>query len=401
MGLVIENLPLEALKEYENNAKLHPDEQVAQIAASIEAFGFNDPIAVDENGVIIEGHGRLLAARRLGLTTVPVIRLAHLSETQKRAYILAHNKLTLNSGFDVDLLAAELAAIRDDGFDVALTGFDAAQLDAYFRAAPAEPEGDPDDAPGPPEEPITQPGDLYEIGPHRLMCGDSTVETTAEKLMANRLADMLLSDPPYGVAYVGKTKDALEIQNDALDEVALTQLVEGFVTVALAHCRPGAYWYATVPARPLHLIFARVFKENDLLRQIMVWVKDSMVLGHSEYHYRHEPILFGWKPGGERHKNHDRTRTTVWEYARPKANREHPTMKPVDLWSAMLLDGSREGEIVYDPFLGSGTTMVAAQQTGRVCYGMEIDPKYCDVIVARMRKLWPSLEVKRNGSLLT
>jgi len=200
--------------------------------------------------------------------------------------------------------------------------------------------------------------------------------------MSGRTADMMLTDPPYGVSYVGKTKDALRVENDALDEADLTQLVRDAFDHAESACRGGAYWYATVPAGPLHILFADDWRRRGILRQIMVWAKDAMVLGHSEYHYQHEPILFGWM-AGERHKNSDRTRTTLWRYDRPKANREHPTMKPVDLWKQAVTDGSRVGEVVYDPFLGSGTTLIAAEQLGRTCYGMEISPAYCDVIVRR------------------
>ena len=247
-----------------------------------------------------------------------------------------------------------------------------------------------DEVPEPPADPITKPGDLWILGEHRLLCGDSTKAEDVERLMAGAKADMVLSDPPYGVSYVGKTKDALKVENDELGEEDLTALVVAAFDNAEANCRAGAYWYATVPAGPLHILFADDWKRRGILRQIMVWAKDSMVLGHSEYHYQHEPILFGWIPG-DRHKNSDRTRTTLWQYDRPKANREHPTMKPVALWAQAVNDGSRQGEIVYDPFLGSGTTLIAAEQLGRKCYGMEISPQYCDVIVKR----WETLTGKK------
>jgi site-specific DNA-methyltransferase (adenine-specific) len=211
---------------------------------------------------------------------------------------------------------------------------------------------------------------------------------------------MVLTDPPYGVSYVGKTEDALTIENDELEEPELIQLVLEAFNNAQRISRPGAYWYATVPAGPLHILFADDWKKRGILRQIMVWVKDSMVLGHSEYHYRHEPILFGWLPG-KRHANSDRTRTTVWEYDRPKVNREHPTMKPVPLWAQAIRDGSIKGEIVYDCFLGSGTTLIAAEQLGRRCFGMELSPNYCDVIMRRyadlITKAGRKPSVKVNG----
>jgi len=208
------------------------------------------------------------------------------------------------------------------------------------------------------------------------------------------MADMLLTDPPYGVSYVGKTADALTIENDALDDEELASLVLSVFNNAQSICRGGAYWYATVPPGPLHLIFASDWKQRGILRQIMVWAKDSMVLGHSEYHYQHEPILFGWIPG-ERHKNPDRTRTTLWKYDRPKASHEHPTMKPVELWMQAVKDGSIQGESVFDPFLGSGTTMVACQNLNRKCRGIEISTNYCAVILERMITAFPEIDIRR------
>jgi DNA modification methylase len=238
--------------------------------------------------------------------------------------------------------------------------------------------------PNPEKETIIKKGDLLELGNHRLLCGDSTSEVDVSKLVGTSLVDMVLTDPPYGVSYVGGTSDALTIENDDLEENELAQLVLKAFDRADQICRPGGYWYATVPAGPLHILFAEDWKKRGILRQIMVWVKDSLVLGHSEYHYQHEPILFGWKEG-KRHKNSDRTRTTVWSYDRPKANREHPTMKPIPLWGQAIRDGSIPGEIVYDCFLGSGTTLIAADQLNRRCFGLELSPKYCQVIVDRYK----------------
>ena len=232
------------------------------------------------------------------------------------------------------------------------------------------------------EEPITKRGDIYLLGRHRLMCGDSTIKEDVEKLMDGKKADMVFTDPPYGVDYEGRTKDKLKIKNDNLEEDQLSGLVKNAFDNAEHVSREGAYWYATVPPGPLHLIFASYWKDRGILRQILVWVKDSMVLGHSEYHYQHEPILFGWIPG-KRHKISDRTRTTVWEFDRPKASKIHPTMKPIPLVSNAINDGSIKNEIILDLFLGSGSTLIACEQTNRICYGMEIDPVYCDVIVKR------------------
>jgi DNA modification methylase len=229
-------------------------------------------------------------------------------------------------------------------------------------------------------------GKLILKAKHRLLCGDSTKASDVQRLLDGQPIDLVLTDPPYGVSYVGKTADQLTVENDSLNEDQLRQLISMAFDHAEAQARPGAYWFATVPAGPLHLLFANDWKRRGILRQILVWAKDAMVLGHSEYHYQHEPILFGWTPG-PRHQNSDRTRTTLWQYDRPKASREHPTMKPVALWCQAIQDGSRPGELVYDPFLGSGTTIIAAERLGRHCYGLELSPSYCDVIVERWQTL--------------
>jgi DNA modification methylase len=376
----VEQRPPSELIPYERNPRLN-DAGVEAVMASIREFGFRQPIVVDPQGVIIVGHTRHKAAVKLGLESVPVHVAEGLTEAQVKAYRIADNKVATFSSWDDDKLTAELMELSEAGVDLDITGFSADELASYLDSPPAEGLTDPDAVPEAPPA-ITQPGDLWLLGEHRLFCGDSTKAEDVARLMNGTMADMLLSDPPYGVSYVGKTADALTVENDSLGEPELANLVCVAFDHAQVHCRPGAYWYAAVPAGPLHLVFAADWKRRGILRQIMVWAKDSMVLGHSEYHYQHEPILFGWLPG-ERHKNSDRTRTTLWKYDRPKANREHPTMKPVALWSQAVEDGSRAGELVFDPFLGSGTTLIACEQLGRRCCGMELSPTYCDVIVKR------------------
>jgi len=241
------------------------------------------------------------------------------------------------------------------------------------------------------------PGDLFEIGPHRLLCGDSTNADDVAKLLKGEKPFLMVTDPPYGVAYIGKTKDALKIQNDAMSEDQTHGLWRDCLSAVWPFFREGGGIYATVPPGRLQLGFMQVMKDFGALRQVMVWNKDSMVLGHSDYHYKHEPVLYGWKPGAAHYFTDDRTQTTVLDFDRPKASREHPTMKPVALWAKFIENSSQRDSSVYDPFLGSGTTMVAAHQLNRRCYGMEIDPQYCQVIVDRMLKLDPTLEIKRNG----
>jgi site-specific DNA-methyltransferase (adenine-specific) len=380
------DVPISNLIPYERNPRKN-DKAVKKVAASLEQFGLvKNSVVVDENMVLLTGHTTLKAMQSLGWKTCPAVtQVFGLTEEEKVAYRIADNKLGELAEWDLELLAGELASLDEVGFDAELTGFD---TDALAEMYPPEKLDVAEDDYEPPVEIETsiQRGDLFRLGRHRLLCGDSTSAEDVGRLMDGKRADLLLTDPPYGVSYVGKTKDALTIENDALTEEGLEELIRGAFSIAETNCRPGAYWYATAPPGPLHLLFADDWKARGILRQIMVWVKDSMVLGHSEYHYQHEPILFGWMPG-ERYKNPDRTRTTVWECPRPNASREHPTMKPVALWARAIQDGSREADLVFDPFLGSGTTLVACEQLGRTCYGMEISPQYCQVIIDRWEKL--------------
>lgn len=382
MGIV--DIPCAELHNDPANVRKHGEQNLAAIKASLARFGQQKPIVVNQDGVVIAGNGTLMAARALGWQTIKAVR-TNLAGSEATAFAIADNRTAELAEWDDAALQQQLAAIAiDDEELLAATGFDEKEL-AKLAAANA-PEVTEDDVPEPPAEPITQPGDLWLLGKHRLLCGDSTKAEDVERLMDGQRADMMLTDPPYGVAYVGKTKDALTVENDQLDETELAKLVCAAFDNAETNCRAGAYWYATVPPGPLHIVFADDWKRRGILRQIMVWAKNSMVLGHSEYHYQHEPILFGWIPG-KRHANSDRTRTTLWQYDRPNASREHPTMKPIALWAQAVEDGSHGGESIYDPFLGSGTTLIAAEQLGRACYGMEISPAYCDVIVKRWETL--------------
>jgi DNA modification methylase len=393
------------LVPYARNARTHSDAQVAQLAASIVEWGWTNPILADAKG-IVAGHGRLAAARLLygqgrvlnlpngediPAGCVPVIDVTGWTETKRRAYVLADNQLAMNAGWDDAMLTEELRAIRDDGFDLALVGFDELpDLDD------PEPTGDPEQVPDAPATPRSRQGDLWLMGKHRLLCGDSAKGDDVARLMGDEKADLVLTDPPYGVSYVGGTKDALTIENDDVNEDDISNLITAWFDQAQQVSRPGAYWYATVPPGSLFVVFAADWKKRGILRQILIWAKDSMVLGHSEYHYQHEPILFGWVPG-KRHQNTDRTRTSIWNCKRPRRSAVHPTMKPVELWTRAIEDGSRSEEVVYDPFLGSGTTLVASEQLGRRCFGMELSPIYCDIIVKRWQDFTGKKAVRDDG----
>ncbi len=373
--------PIAEVKPYGGNPRKMSDEAIATVATSLQEYGWRQPIVVDEEMVVIVGHTRLLAAKTLGMEKVPVHVADGLSDDQVRAYRIADNASGERTTWDKDLLPLELDMLKAADFDLTLTALtDEMLADMEDNDEVEEPE-----EVEPPAEPVTQRGDLIKMGEHRLVCGDSTNKDDVHLLFEDAKADMILSDPPYGVSYVGKTKDALTIENDALSEDQLVVLMDKAFGWADDYSREGSYWYATVPAGPLFMLFAQDWKDRGILRQVLVWKKDAMVMGRSEYHYQHEPILFGWKEG-KRHKNTDRTRTSVWDVPRPKASREHPTMKPIALWQLAMKDGSRKGEIVYDPFSGSGTTILCADQMGRKGYGMELDPSYCDVIVTRWEK---------------
>ena len=396
--LQVEYRPIASLTPYARNARTHSDTQVAQIAASIKEFGFNNPVLVRE-GQIVAGHGRWLAAQRLGLDQVPTLDLSHLTASQARAYVLADNQLALNAGWDSEMLALELLELRDDGVDLGLLGFE--DVDGLMNPEPAgglQPGVDEDAVPEPPKKAITKLGDVITLGRHRLMCGDSTSIEAVQALGGGQMFDMLWTDPPYGVSYVGKTKDALTIENDSLDDQGLEDFLRAALGCAFATCRAGASWYVAAPAGPLHHCFSTVLKEMGVWRQTLNWVKNTFALGRSDYHYRHEPIFYGWKEGAAHFFVDDRTQDTILEYDKPSRNAEHPTMKPVALVERCISNSSKPGESVLDLFGGSGSTLIACEKVGRRAFLMELDPVYCDVIVARWEQATGRKAV-RDGSL--
>jgi len=372
---------IEELIPYARNARTHSDAQVAQVAASIKEFGWTNPVLIDGEKGIIAGHGRVLAARKLGMSEVPCIELSHLTKSQKRAYILADNKLAENAGWDMELLKIELGELGGDGFDLSLTGFD----EDFLKGLLEDSEGltDPDETPEPPSEPVTRHGDVWICGNHRLMCGDSTVITDVERLCNGAQVDMLLTDPPYNVAYEGGTADALKIQNDDMGSEDFVEFLTDAFMNAHAVMKPGAVfyiWHADLEG----LNFRQACKNAQLaVRQCLVWRKNTFVMGRQDYQWQHEPCLYGWKDGAGHLWASDRKQTTVLDFDRPQRNGEHPTMKPVALFEYQMLNNTKGGDIVLDLFGGSGTTMIAAEKNGRVSRLMELDPIYCDVIVTR------------------
>ncbi|CAB5212775.1 COG0863 DNA modification methylase [uncultured Caudovirales phage] len=380
----IEQRPIGQLIPYINNSRKHSDEQVAQIAASIKEFGWTNPILVDGDSGLIAGHGRLLAARKLGMDKVPVIELAHLSENQKKALIIADNKLALNSDWDNNLLMIELQELDSEDFDLSVLGFDQDELDALLN--PIEPTAgltDEDSIPDVPEEPKTKPGDIYILGNHRLMCGDSCNVTDMERLVNDRQVDMWLTDPPYNVAYEGKTKDALTIQNDSMSNEGFREFLRDAYVTADTVMKPGAVFYIWHADSEGYNFRGAAFDAGWKVRQCLIWKKSTMVMGRQDYHWKHEPCLYGWKEGAGHLWATDRKQTTILEFDKPSRNGEHPTMKPVALFEYQMLNNTKGGDIILDSFGGSGTTLLAAEKNGRIAYVMELDPKYCDVIVKR------------------
>lgn len=378
----IQEVAVEALIPYAKNSRTHSDAQVAQIAASIKEFGWTNPILVDGTKGIIAGHGRLMAARKLGLVKVPVIELKDMTESQKKAYVIADNQLAMNAGWDIELLKIEVADLNEDGFDLELLGFDNKMLDSLLEPEVKEGLTDEDQVPEVPKEPKTKLGDVYILGEHRLMCGDSTSIESVEKL-TDGLVDILVTDPPYNVAYEGKTKEALTIQNDSMGDDQFRQFLRDAFVAADAVMKQGAVFYIWHADSEGYNFRGACKDAGWKVRQCLIWAKDTMVMGRQDYHWKHEPCLYGWKEGASHLWAADRKQTTIIECKRPRVNDIHPTMKPVELMEYQILNNTKGQDVVLDLFGGSGSTLIACEKTGRKARLMELDPKYCDVIVKR------------------
>lgn len=377
----IEKIKVDEIIPYSDNAKLHPERQIEQIRSSILEFGFNDPIAIDENNVVIEGNGRLMAIKDLGFKEVDCIRIEGLTEDQKRAYILVHNQLTMNTGFDIEILNKELEKIKD----IDMTQFDLEididfDLDIDLGGTVEE-----DNVPEPDEnaEPKAKLGDIYKLGNHRLMCGDSTSLEDVAKLMGEEKADMLLTDPPYNVAYEGKTEDKLTIKNDKMSDGNFRDFLVNAFKAADSVMKPGAVFYIWHAESEGYNFRGACIDAGWKVRQCIIWNKNSMVLGRQDYQWKHEPCLYGWKDGASHLWASDRKQTTVIDFNRPTKADIHPTMKPVGLFDYQIKNNTKQGDIVLDLFNGSGTTIMACEQNKRVARCMELDPRYVDAAIER------------------
>ena len=384
--LAVEQWPIERLLPYVANARTHPEGQIAQIAGSIAEFGFNVPCLVDDRGVLIAGHGRLLAARRLGLTDVPVIQLGHLTDAQARAFRIADNQIALNAGWDDALLAAELSRLKEDGVDLDLLGFGEDELDRLFddlNGTDGATDGE-DDVPEPPVNPVTRPGDLWRLGKHRLLCGDATSASDVERLLAGAVPHLMVTDPPYGVEYDPSWRNEAGVSATArTGRVSNDDRADWRDVWALFPGDVAYVWHAGVHARTV----AESLEASGLmLRSQIIWAKPRFVLGRGDYHWQHEPCFYAVRKGANGHWQGARDQSTLWTIGGGGDEDEattHGTQKPVECMRRPIINNSRRGDLVYEPFAGSGTTIVAAESTGRACFALEIDPRYCDVIVER------------------
>ena len=396
----IEQWPTAKLLPYARNARTHSDEQVAQIAASIAEFGFTNPILAGADGVIVAGHGRLAAAHKLGLALVPVVILEHLSSTQRRALVIADNRIAENAGWDEAMLRIELVTLQDDDFDVSLTGFDADALADLLADEDGNGDGDTDDdaVPEITETPISRPGDVWVLGGHRLLCGDSTKAECFEQLLQGEQVDMVFTDPPYNVNYANTAKDKMRGTNRA---ILNDNLGDGFydfllaaLTPTIANCRGGIY--VAMSSSELDVLQSAFREAGGKWSTFVIWAKNTFTLGRSDYQRQYEPILYGWPEGATRHWCGDRDQSDVWQIKKPHKNDLHPTMKPVELVERAIRNSSRPGNVVLDPFGGSGTTLIAAEKSGRLARLIELDPKYVDVIVRRWQD-WTGKQATRES----
>lgn len=377
---------VDALVPYARNSRTHSDAQVAQIAASIREFGFTNPVLVDADGGIIAGHGRVMAARKLGLAEVPVIELAHLTETQKRAYVIADNKLALNAGWDIDMLKVEFAALGEDGFDLSLTGFGADEI-AGLLVELTEGNTDPDDVPEAPADPVSRLGDVWVLGKHRLACGDCTDLEVVNRALNGVQPHLMVTDPPYGVEYDADWRnkalraDGSPIGGRAVGKVKNDDKADWRDAWALF---PGDVAYVWHAGNMAHIVAESLLACDLHIRAQIIWAKSQFVIGRGDYHPQHEPCWYAVRKGSRGHYDGGRKQSTLWQIEKPrKSETGHSTQKPVECMKRPIENNSSPGQAVYEPFSGSGTTIIAGEMTGRCIHAIELNPAYVDVAVKR------------------
>ncbi|WP_428213058.1 DNA modification methylase [Enterococcus faecalis] len=384
----------EDLIPYEKNPR-HNEDAITAVAKSIEKFGFKVPIVVDASNVIVNGHTRLKAAKYLGLKEVPTIIADDLTPEQIKAFRLADNKVGEIATWDEELLNAELDELADLDLDFDMTefGFDLPDIEGE-EVEVIEDEFEEEL----PAEPISKLGDIYQLGRHRLMCGDSTNSLEVEKLMGNKKADLLITDPPYNVAYEGKGKEALTIKNDSKETNEFHSFLYEAFSAAINNMKLGSSFYVWYASSEVVNFHTALEEAGFLVKQELIWNKNSMVLSRQDYHWKHEPCLYGWASGGSHSWYSDRKQTTILNFDRPTVNKEHPTMKPVALFDYQIKNSSKQGDCILDLFGGSGTTLIACEQNEREAYLMELDPRYVDVIIARWEAFTGEVAVKISGN---
>ena len=373
-------VPLDKLIPYANNARTHSPAQINKLRSSLREFGFINPVIIDRDYGIIAGHGRVLAAREEGISEVPCVFADHLTEAQKKAYILADNRMAMDAGWDEALLRVEIEALQAEAFDIGLTGFDESELSKLFDAG-KEIKDDDFDVDAQLQKPtVTKLGDVWVLGRHRLVCGDSTKPETFELLMDGKKANLVITDPPYNVNYEGS---AGKIKNDNLaNDKFYELLLAAFKNTEAVMANDASIYVFHADTEGLN--FRRAFADAGFnLSGCCIWKKQSLVLGRSPYQWQHEPVLYGWKKNGKHQWYTGRKETTIWEFDKPKKNGDHPTMKPIPLLVYPITNSSMSNTLVLDPFGGSGSTLIACEQTDRSCYTIELDEKFCDVIVNR------------------
>ena len=382
----------EDLIPYEKNPR-HNEDAITAVAKSIEKFGFKVPIVVDASNVIVNGHTRLKAAKYLGLKEVPTIIADDLTPEQIKAFRLADNKVGEIATWDEELLNAELDELADLDFDMTEFGFDLPDIEGE-EVEVIEDEFEEEL----PAEPISKLGDIYQLGRHRLMCGDSTNSLEVEKLMGNKKADLLITDPPYNVAYEGKGKEALTIKNDSKETNEFHSFLYEAFSAAINNMKLGSSFYVWYASSEVVNFHTALEEAGFLVKEELIWNKNSMVLSRQDYHWKHEPCLYGWASGGSHSWYSDRKQTTILNFDRPTVNKEHPTMKPVALFDYQIKNSSKQGDCILDLFGGSGTTLIACEQNEREAYLMELDPRYVDVIIARWEAFTGEVAVKISGN---
>ena len=367
------------LVPYQNNARTHSPAQIQKLRSSLREFGFVNPVIIDRDYNVIAGHGRIAAAREEGITEVPCVFVDYLTEAQKKAYILADNRMAMDAGWDEDLLRVELEALEEMGFDLGITGFDEKELAELFPAEEAK-EDDFDVDAELQKPTFTKSGDVWTLGRHRLVCGDSTKKETYAVLMDGIKANLVITDPPYNVNYKGS---AGKIKNDNMANDAFYQfLLDAFSNTEKVMADDASIYVFHADTEGLN--FRRAFADAGFyLSGCCIWKKHSLVLGRSPYQWQHEPVLYGWKKKGKHQWYTGRKESTIWEFDKPKKNGDHPTMKPIPLLAYPIMNSSMSNTLVVDPFGGSGSTLIACEQTDRSCYTIELDEKFCDVIVKR------------------